>query len=218
MKEKVTVKKVSFTIVIFIICLIVFILDFFVLLQHNTVIFSTNHLIQGNDWGILTEYGRLTRVDVFAGQWWRLFTSIFLHAGVPHLAVNMIALLIVGFIVEEKIGSKRYIITFMGSGIISALFTMPHTTGAVGASGAIYGIFGVMIVIFAKERSYILYRMSLIKWILLILYMILPNLSGIVSIIAHVSGLFSGIMITLFTDSFSKMTVTQIDKREHYPQ
>lgn len=218
MEEKVTVKKVSFTIVIFTISLIVFILDFFVLLQHNTVIFSINHLIQGNDWGFLTEYGRLNGADIFAGQWWRLITSIFLHAGIPHLTVNMIALLIVGCIVEEKIGSKRYIITFMGSGMISALFTMTHTHGAVGASGAIYGIIGGMIVIFLKERSYIVHKMSFIKWILLILYLILPNLSGMVSIIAHTSGLFSGMIITLFMYSFLKMSVTQIDKKEHYPQ
>jgi rhomboid protease GluP len=218
MEEKVTVEKVSFTIVIFIISLIVFILDFFVLIQHNTVVFSINHLIQGNDWGILTEYGSLNGIDVFTGQWWRLITSIFLHAGIPHLTVNMIVLLIVGVIVEEKIGNKRYIITFMGSGIISALFTMTHTHGAVGASGAIYGIIGAMIVIFLKERSYIVCKMSLVKWILLILYMILPNLSGVVSIIAHISGLFSGIIITLFMYSFLKMTVHQVDKKEHYPQ
>jgi rhomboid protease GluP len=218
MKEKVTVKKINFTIVIFTISLIVFILDFFILLQHNTVVFSINHLIQGNDWGILTEYGRLNGTDIFAGQWWRLITSIFLHAGIPHLIVNMIALLIVGFIVEEKIGSKRYVITFMGSGIISALFTMTHTNGAVGTSGAIYGIIGAMMVIFAKESSYIVYKMSLIKWILLILYLILPNLSGIVTIIAHISGLFSGIIITLFMYSFFKMTVTHINKKDHYSQ
>ncbi len=218
MKEKVTVKKINFTIVIFTISLIVFILDFFILLQHNTIVFSINHLILGNDWGILTEYGRLNGADIFAGQWWRLITSIFLHAGIPHLIVNMIALLIVGFIVEEKIGSKRYVIIFMGSGIISALFTMPHTNGAVGASGAIYGIIGAMMVIFAKERSYIVCKMSLIKWILLISYLILPNLSGIVTIIAHISGLFSGIVITLFMYNFFKMTMTHIKKKEHYRQ
>lgn len=211
MEEK--VKKVSFSMVIFIISLIVFILDFFVLLQYNTVVFSINHLILGNNWGILTEYGRLNGVDIFAGQWWRLITSIFLHAGIPHLTVNMIALLITGFIVEEKIGGKRYIIIFMGSGIISALFTMTHTHGAVGASGAIYGIIGAMIVIFAKERSYIVCKMSLIKWILLILYLILTNLSGMVSIIAHISGLFSGIIITLFMYSFFKLTVAHVDKK-----
>ncbi|MEG1313086.1 MAG: rhomboid family intramembrane serine protease [Bacilli bacterium] len=218
MKEKVTVKKINFTIVIFTISIIVFILDFFILLQDNTIVFSINHLILGNNWGILTEYGRLNGADIFAGQWWRLITSIFLHAGIPHLIVNMIALLIVGFIVEEKIGSKRYVITFMGSGIISALFTMTHTNGAVGASGAIYGIIGAMMVIFAKESSYIVCKMSLIKWILLILYLILPNLSGIVTIIAHISGLFSGIIITLFMYSFFKITVTHINKKDHYSQ
>jgi len=204
MKEKATVKKINFTSVIFTISLIVFILDFFVLLRHNTIVFSINHLIRGNDWGILTEYGRLNGTDIFAGQWWRISTSIFLHAGILHLTVNMIALLIVGSIVEEKIGSKRYVITFMSSGIISALFTMTHTHGAVGASGAIYGIIGAMMVIFTKEHSYIICKMSFIKWILLILYLILPNLSGIVSIIAHISGLLSGIMITLFMYNFLK--------------
>lgn len=216
MEDKVTAQKVSFTILIFIISLIVFILDFFVLLQNNPVVFSINHLVQGNGWGILTEYGRLNGADILAGQWWRLITSIFLHAGIPHLTVNMIALLIFGFIVEKKMGSKIYIIIFMGSGIISALFTMTHTDGAVGASGAIYGIIGAMMVIFAKERSYIVCEMSIIKWILLILYLVLPNFSGMVSIIAHISGLFSGIIITLFMYSFLKMTVTDVYKKEHY--
>lgn len=205
-------KKRSFTMAIFIIVLMVFILDFFVLLQGNTTVFSTNHLINGNNWGILTEYGRLNG-KVLEGQWWRVFTSIFLHSGIPHLAVNMIALFIVGFIVEERLGVKRYAVVFMGSGILSALFTMPHTRGAVGASGAIYGLIGVMMVIFIKERSYVVSRMSIIKWILLVMYMILPNLSGIVSIISHVSGLFAGIMIALLMGKFLKSTVPNASQK-----
>lgn len=196
-------KKVSFTNLIFTISIIVFILDFFVLLQPNTIVMSTDHLIFGNKWGMLTKYGCLDGVDVFAGQWWRLITSIFLHAGILHLVVNMIALIIAGPIVEERIGTKRYIITFLGSGFVSALYTMTHTHGAVGASGAIYGIIGAMIIIFTKDSSYIVEKMSPIKWILIILYFILPNFTGLVCIIAHISGLFSGIVIALFMYIFS---------------
>ncbi|MDP4090804.1 MAG: rhomboid family intramembrane serine protease [Bacillota bacterium] len=212
MRERMLLRKVNCTIVIFMLCLIVFILDFFVLLKHDTVIFSVSHLIQGNQWGILTEYGRLSGAAIYEGQWWRIITSIFLHAGIPHLAVNMLALLTVGFIVEEKIGSKKYALVFMGTGIFSALCTMTHTHGAVGASGAIYGVIGVFMSMLIGESSYIRGKMTLIKWIILVLYLTLPNLSGPVTAVAHFSGLLFGFILGLFMHGFFRTPAIHSEK------
>jgi len=197
MKTNLYIKKISLAQMTLFILPIVFILDFFLLVPPNTDIFSINHLIFGNEWGLLTDYGRLLNINNTGSQWWRIITSVFLHAGIPHLLVNMIALWIVGDIVENKIGKQMLLPLFFVSGIISSICTMFVTNGAVGASGAIYGILGSMIVIFIKDIKYVKSKMSIIKWLLLILYLTLPNLSGTATIVAHISGLFSGILFTL---------------------
>jgi len=175
----------------------VFIMDFFVLVHSNTDIFSVDHLIFGNGWGFLTDYGRLLNIESIGVQWWRFATSIFLHAGIPHLLVNMIALWILGDVIENKIGKQKFLTLFLVSGIISSICTMFVTNGAVGASGSIYGIAGAMIIIFIKDYEYVKSKMSMIKWLLLILYLTLPNLSGTATIVAHITGLISGILFGL---------------------
>jgi rhomboid protease GluP len=197
MKAKLHIKSIMLTKFALCTLLIIFILDFFVLVSSDTNILSINHLIFGNEWGLLTDYGRLLNIDNINGQWWRIVTTIFLHAGIPHLLVNMIALWISGDIVENKIKKPMFLTLLLVSGVISSICTMFVTNGAVGASGVIYGIVGAMIVIFIKDREYVKHKMSMIKWSLIILYLTLPNLSGTATIIAHVSGLFSGMLFTL---------------------
>jgi len=136
-------------------------------------------------------------IENTGGQWWRIVTSIFLHSGIPHLLVNMIALWILGDVIENKIGKQKFLTLFLVSGIISALCTMFVINGAVGASGSIYGIIGIMIIIFIKDYKYIKSKMTMIKWLFLVSYLTLPNLSGTANLIAHVIGFFLGILFGL---------------------
>jgi membrane associated rhomboid family serine protease len=84
---------------------------------------------------------------VYTGQWWRLFTVALTHAGWLHLVFNMLALYSIGTPVEEFVGKFRFGIIFLGSLLAASatsLYFGPENIYAVGASGAVYGLFGAL--------------------------------------------------------------------------
>jgi membrane associated rhomboid family serine protease len=89
------------------------------------------------------------------GQYWRLFTAMFLHASLIHLAFNSYALWIFGSMVEPQVGRWRflaiYLLTGLAAGASSYAFLYPRIVG-IGASGAVFGIFGVFLVYNYKRR------------------------------------------------------------------
>ncbi len=89
------------------------------------------------------------------GEWWRLGTAIFLHFGLLHLAMNMWALWDGGRLVERLYGSLRFAAIFLGSGLTGNLVSLIiHGDRAVsgGASGAIFGVYGALLVWLWRER------------------------------------------------------------------
>lgn len=155
--------------------------------------FSAEYLIYGNSYGLLTEYGRLVNVNDIHYQYWRIVTSIFLHAGIPHLIVNLIALYVSGTLLESVTGSVKLMFIFFISGVASSTINMFFTYGAVGASGAIYGMIGFL---FASGAIKLKDKYSVIKLTVIVLYIILPNLSSSTAIIAHIAGLLAGILLS----------------------
>lgn len=91
--------------------------------------------------------------DLFAsGQYWRLLAAMFLHIGILHLALNLWALYQLGGVFEMLFGSKRFAVTYFVSGLVASAASAMFTNGlAAGASGAIFGILGALIV--AIRRS-----------------------------------------------------------------
>ena len=72
--------------------------------------------------GVLGQAGALSYADVFEkGQWWRIITHIYLHAGIIHLALNMIAMLFAGKVIVRKTGSIKYAVLFHIFAVISGL-------------------------------------------------------------------------------------------------
>jgi membrane associated rhomboid family serine protease len=102
--------------------------------------------------------GALNGYLVADGEWWRLFTSMFLHASVIHLGLNMLFLWWIGAPVEQAIGRARYLLIYLVSGLAGAtgalLMTSPEAV-TVGASGALFGILGAAF-IFERQRNYVL--------------------------------------------------------------
>ncbi len=91
------------------------------------------------------------------GDWWRLFTPMFLHYGPLHLGLNMLALWWFGAAVERVLGRGRYLLLYLVSGLAGsagALLLSP-TSLTVGASGAIFGILGAAFVL-ERQRTYVL--------------------------------------------------------------
>lgn len=91
-------------------------------------------------WG--ANYGPATLDD----QWWRVFTSMFVHVGVIHVAFNMWVLWDAGHLVERLVGNVGFLVLYVISGVcgsIASVFWNPHVNSA-GASGAVFGVFGAL--------------------------------------------------------------------------
>jgi membrane associated rhomboid family serine protease len=78
-------------------------------------------------------------------QPWRFLTSVFLHGGIGHLALNLFALLMFGSILEKFIGGNRLLFVFFVTGILANLISINFYDSSLGASGAIFGIIGALI-------------------------------------------------------------------------
>jgi membrane associated rhomboid family serine protease len=111
--------------------------------------------LNGPSLNVLVQLGGSVGAYIAAGQYWRLATSMFLHAGLLHLAFNSYALWIFGSMVEPEIGRWRFLAIYLLTGLAAAAssysFLDPVTVG-VGASGAVFGIFGVFLVYNYKRR------------------------------------------------------------------
>jgi membrane associated rhomboid family serine protease len=131
---------------------------------------------------------------VAEGEWYRLFTSGFLHAGLFHIAFNMFALYFLGRLLEPSIGTPRFLGVYVASllgGSFGALLLTPDAL-TVGASGAIFGIFGATFVI-ARGRGLDDVARSVGVILLLNLAISVGGASHI-SLGGHLGGLVAGVL------------------------
>ena len=94
---------------------------------------------------------------VLKGEWWRLFTAMFLHGGMTHLLMNMFSLYLIGRGAEMYFDTKSYLSIYLFSGLIgglASLYMHPVSVG-IGASGAIFGVFGALAGFFLAHREQI---------------------------------------------------------------
>lgn len=91
----------------------------------------------------LTDSFALNSSEVFSKPW-TLITYIFLHGSFEHLFYNMFALLLFGLILERVVGRKKFLITFFVAGIAAGIGSVMFYSSSIGASGAIYGVIGVL--------------------------------------------------------------------------
>jgi membrane associated rhomboid family serine protease len=146
--------------------------------------------------GSLIHDAGLRGPDIAAGDWWRVITGGFLHAGFLHLALNMYVLYVAGSILEPGIGTPRFLGIYFVSllaGSLGALIVDPNTT-TVGASGAIFGLMGAVIVV-ARGRG--VEQLATQFGIFVLLNLLLTfGVSGI-SIGGHIGGLIGGTVAAL---------------------
>jgi len=102
----------------------------------------------------LHRYGMLYTPDILQGQWWRLGSAMFLHAGIIHIAFNMWALKNLGEELEQIYGPAVFLLLYLGAGWVGSLASRMCTGAAVGASGAIFGLGGAWLAIALRNRRY----------------------------------------------------------------
>lgn len=146
----------------------------------------------------LLEIGGNRRFEVINGDYWRLFSSMFIHSGLLHLFMNLIGLALGCSLLENILGSVKLIIIYMLFGILASLASIywHENTVSVGASGAIFGLYG-LILAFTVFKIYPNYMRGM-TWMLLGLYAGVSLLFGFLGGIdnaAHFGGLISGFVI-----------------------
>jgi membrane associated rhomboid family serine protease len=132
------------------------------------------------------------------GQWWRIFTGAFLHGSLLHIGVNMMSLWFLGRFIEYAMGSWRmllvYVVSLVAAGLGVVYFSSPATS-TVGASGAIFGLFGALFAIGFKLGKP---GMDLVRANvgILVVNLLITFTVPAISWQAHVAGLLAGFAIT----------------------
>lgn len=151
----------------------------------------------------LFEWGGNLRAATLNGQYWRLLSSMFLHAGLFHLLFNMYVLLYVGHLLEMEFGKNRFFLVYIVTGILASITSIiiKDNVVSVGASGAIFGLFGLLIALLVSNNYNIPKEARenlIISVSLFIGHSIIYGLraEGIDNA-AHVGGLLSGFIVGL---------------------
>ena len=150
------------------------------------------------DIGIMISWGADVRSLTLAGQWWRLITNMFLHYGIIHLLMNMFALLYISILLESHLGRARYALAYLLCGIAASansLYWHDYEVSA-GASGAIFGMYGVFLAMLTTNLVNKAERKSLLLSIVLfVAYNLAYGQRGYIDNAAHVGGLLAGFVI-----------------------
>jgi membrane associated rhomboid family serine protease len=138
--------------------------------------------------------------SALGGQVWRFLTAIFLHGGLSHIVYNMFALILFGLILEKLIGSNKFLLIFLLSGIVANIIGVFFYDSSLGASGAIMGIIGALAI---RKPLMIVWAFSLpMPMFLASALWAAGDLLGIfmpdnVGHIAHLAGLGVGLILGL---------------------
>ncbi|KOS67025.1 Rhomboid protease gluP [Lysinibacillus contaminans] len=148
---------------------------------------------------IIRNYGIQVNYFVLTGEWWRIFSAMFLHAGFMHVLFNMFSLYLFGPELEKIAGKARFATIYLISGIVGNVATYlfnDSSYASLGASGAIFGIFGA----FGALVYYTRHTMPMLRKLILpiiVISVIMTFLQSNVNIYAHLGGLVTGFLLGL---------------------
>lgn len=174
-----------------------------------------------------SNYIALIPSKIIAGQQlWTLITNMFMHADVGHLFMNMLSLVFLGSFLEKVIGRKRFFLFYLFAGIFaslffvlfSALFNMDLNVAAVGASGAIFGIAGILAVLTPSLPVYVMFiPIALPMWFAVILILsllwVLSLVAGLpIGNTAHLGGLIAGLFYGFYLRKRHRRKVRMLNR------
>ncbi|MGM1046927.1 MAG: rhomboid family intramembrane serine protease [Bacillota bacterium] len=150
--------------------------------------------------GTLLEYGAVTNGEPFRGEWWRYIAAVFLHNGFDHLFFNSFGLLVIAPPLERILGTFKYALLYLLSGILGNIVSVSYYDKIgelallVGASGAIYGVYGAFLYIALFQRNMMDEASRKMLYTLLIMGILFSFAPGI-GMVAHLSGMVGGFFI-----------------------
>ena len=175
----------------------------YVLIAINVIIFLLGMILNLSDTfiNLFANYGPL----VTEGQYYRLFTSMFIHANLFHILFNMYALYLLGSQAEGFFGKGKFLVIYILSGISGSLLSILLNQGAVsvGASGAIFGILGALLYFGYNNRVYL--GNTLIREIVPVILINLAfgfMMTGVDNF-AHIGGLIGGLTTAMAVGFYS---------------
>ena len=171
----------------------------YVFLTLNILVFLLMALAGGStNEPTLMAFGVKSNAEIARGEWWRFITPIFIHIGMLHLIFNSYALWIVGPQVEKLYGAARFVILYVltgVAGVCGSYFYHPQSISA-GASGAIFGLFGVLLVFGVRYRKSIppFFKRAVGTGVLpvIVLNLIIGFTIPAIDNSAHIGGLLAG--------------------------
>lgn len=168
----------------------------FILMGINVLLFLVPVLL-GSYETIINRYC-IHGPSIRMGEYYRLITGMFLHGSIMHLFFNVYALYVIGSQIENYFGRIKYLIIYLFSGLMGALFSMIFggSAASIGASGAIFGLMGSLLYFGYHYRVYLgnVLKTQLIPLIIFNLFLGFI-LSGVDNF-AHIGGLIGGVLIT----------------------
>jgi rhomboid protease GluP len=167
-----------------------------ILVAANIIVYIYTSLVGGSfietDYEVMRTFGQYN-LNVFEGQYWQLLTSIFVHADIAHLGLNMLFLLLFGLRSEDLFTTEEYFSVYMLSGLSGSLLTLffmsPYTV-SVGASGAIFGMYGASLIYMRKT-----FGQSIVGALMYAFLLLMLSTGTGVNVIAHFGGLAAGLII-----------------------
>lgn len=171
----------------------------------NIIVFALMEIFgDTDDTTFMLKCGAAYTPWILDGQWYRLFTSMFLHFGVSHLLNNMVLLLFLGDMLEEAAGKWRYLLIYLGGGLAGNIVSllMDYRTGemvvSAGASGAVFAVIGGIFVILIKQRGKV-ENLTLPRLVFVIFLSIYHGFQSTgIDNAAHIGGLLGGIILAFF--------------------
>ena len=166
-------------------------------------------LFTGGNGGVVTNALTLEPALVASGEWYRLFTPMLIHGSILHLGLNSYVLYAFGPNVEQAFGTPRFVLMYVLAGFMGSAFSfaIPPDQGSLGASGAIFGLAGVLLVyLYRRRRSQFInqYLRSITFFIVANLVLGVTLLAGVVDNWAHFGGLIGGVVLGLGFDQKRK--------------
>ncbi len=174
----------------------------YILIGVNVIAYIITAYLSGNlldsNINVLVFLGAKVNYLIAQGEYYRLVTCMFLHGGLVHLAFNMYALYSLGPFIEKVYGKVKYLVIYFLAGIMSSIFSyMFSSSVSIGASGAIFGLFGAALVFALKMKDRIGkgFITNIMSVILINLFMgfSMSNVDNF----GHLGGLVGGSVITL---------------------